>query len=87
MSRGATLAEKVLAVLEGLEANLEASLSALEENEISASWELAGWVSLSEAEVTSLEVEYERKQVYADRLATVLYFNIVVNLSRPCPIS
>lgn len=70
MSRGATLAEKVLAVLEGLEANLEASLSALEENEISASWELAGWVSLSEAEVTSLEVEYERKQVYADRLAT-----------------
>jgi hypothetical protein len=61
VSRGATLAEKVLAVLEGLEANLEASLSALEENEISASWELAGWVSLSEAEATNLVVDYERK--------------------------
>ncbi|CAD8068654.1 unnamed protein product [Paramecium sonneborni] len=70
VSRGATLAERVLSVLEGLEANLQASLEALETNEINASWELAGWVSLSEAEVTNLKVEYERKQVYADRLAT-----------------
>ncbi|CAD8164082.1 unnamed protein product [Paramecium pentaurelia] len=70
VSRGATLAERVLSVLEGLEANLAASLEALETNEINASWELAGWVSLSEAEVTTLKVEYERKQVYADRLAT-----------------
>ncbi|CAD8064614.1 unnamed protein product [Paramecium primaurelia] len=69
VSRGATLAERVLSVLEGLEANLAASLEALETNEINASWELAGWVSLSEAEVTTLKVEYERKQVYADRLA------------------
>ncbi|CAD8165295.1 unnamed protein product [Paramecium octaurelia] len=70
VSRGATLAERVLSVLEGLEANLAASLEALETNEINASWELAGWVSLSEAEVSNLKVEYERKQVYADRLAT-----------------
>ncbi|CAD8093314.1 unnamed protein product [Paramecium sonneborni] len=70
VSRGATLAERVLAVLESLEANLQASLEALEVNEINASWELAGWVSLSEAEVSNLKVEYERKQVYADRLAT-----------------
>ncbi|CAK93117.1 unnamed protein product (macronuclear) [Paramecium tetraurelia] len=70
VSRGATLAEKVLSVLEGLEANLAASLEALETNEINASWELAGWVSLSEAEIANLKVEYERKQVYADRLAT-----------------
>ncbi|CAD8089540.1 unnamed protein product [Paramecium sonneborni] len=70
VSRGATLAERVLSVLEGLEANLQASLEALETNEINASWELAGWVSLSEAEVANLKVEYERKQVYADRLAT-----------------
>ncbi|CAD8078727.1 unnamed protein product [Paramecium primaurelia] len=70
VSRGATLAERVLAVLESLEANLQASLEALEVNEINASWELAGWVSLSEAEVENLKVEYERKQVYADRLAT-----------------
>ncbi|CAD8163002.1 unnamed protein product [Paramecium octaurelia] len=69
-SRGATLAERVLGVLESLEANLQASLEALEVNEINASWELAGWVSLSEAEVANLKVEYERKQVYADRLAT-----------------
>ncbi|CAK78543.1 unnamed protein product (macronuclear) [Paramecium tetraurelia] len=70
VSRGATLAERVLSVLESLEANLQASLDALEVNEINASWELAGWVSLSEAEVANLKVEYERKQVYADRLAT-----------------
>ncbi|CAD8100023.1 unnamed protein product [Paramecium sonneborni] len=70
VSRGATLAERVLSVLESLEANLQASLEALEVNEINASWELAGWVSLSEAEVSNLKVEYERKQVYADRLAT-----------------
>ncbi|CAD8177735.1 unnamed protein product [Paramecium octaurelia] len=70
VSRGATLAERVLSVLESLEANLQASLEALEVNEINASWELAGWVSLSEAEVANLKVEYERKQVYADRLAT-----------------
>ncbi|CAD8148510.1 unnamed protein product [Paramecium octaurelia] len=70
VSRGATLAERVLSVLEGLEANLAASLEALETNEINASWELAGWVSLSEAEIANLKVEYERKQVYADRLAT-----------------
>ncbi|CAD8059095.1 unnamed protein product [Paramecium primaurelia] len=70
VSRGATLAERVLSVLEGLEANLAASLEALETNEINASWELAGWVSLSEAEIATLKVEYERKQVYADRLAT-----------------
>ncbi|CAK94132.1 unnamed protein product (macronuclear) [Paramecium tetraurelia] len=67
---GSTLAEKVLAVLEGLESELEASLENLKQNEINASWELAGWVSLSEAEITSLEVEYERKQVFADRTAT-----------------
>ncbi|CAD8067949.1 unnamed protein product [Paramecium sonneborni] len=67
---GATLAQKVLAVLEGLEAELEASLENLKQNEINASWELAGWVSLSEAEISSLEVEYERKQVFADRTAT-----------------
>ena len=30
-------------------------------NEINASWELAGWVSLSEAEIATLKVEYERK--------------------------
>ncbi|CAD8186126.1 unnamed protein product [Paramecium octaurelia] len=70
VSRGATLAERVLAVLESLEANLQASLEALEVNEINASWELAGWVSLSEAEIATLKVEYERKQVFADRLAT-----------------
>ncbi|CAD8172650.1 unnamed protein product [Paramecium pentaurelia] len=70
VSRGATLAERVLSVLESLEANLQASLEALEVNEINASWELAGWVSLSEAEAANLKVEYERKQVYADRLAT-----------------
>jgi hypothetical protein len=70
VGRGATLPERVLAVLESLEANLEASLSALEVNEIDASWELAGWVSMSEAEIATLKVEYERKQVYADRLAT-----------------
>ncbi|CAD8064016.1 unnamed protein product [Paramecium sonneborni] len=67
---GATLAEKVLSVLEGLESELEASLENLKQNEINASWELAGWVSLSEAEISSLEVEYERKQVFADRTAT-----------------
>ncbi|CAK65792.1 unnamed protein product (macronuclear) [Paramecium tetraurelia] len=67
---GSTLAEKVLAVLEGLEAELSASLENLKQNEINASWELAGWVSLSEAEISSLEVEYERKQVFADRTAT-----------------
>ncbi|CAK73305.1 unnamed protein product (macronuclear) [Paramecium tetraurelia] len=67
---GQTLAEKVLAVLEGLEAELSASLENLKQNEINASWELAGWVSLSEAEISSLEVEYERKQVFADRTAT-----------------
>ncbi|CAD8180760.1 unnamed protein product [Paramecium octaurelia] len=67
---GSTLAEKVLAVLEGLQSELEASLENLKQNEINASWELAGWVSLSEAEITSLEVEYERKQVFADRTAT-----------------
>lgn len=68
--RGATLAERVLAVLEELEGNLKASLTNLETNEINAAWELAGWVSLSEAEVETLKVEYERKQVFADRLAT-----------------
>ncbi|CAD8152489.1 unnamed protein product [Paramecium pentaurelia] len=67
---GATLAEKVLSVLEGLESELDASLENLKVNEINASWELAGWVSLSEAEISSLEVEYERKQVFADRTAT-----------------
>ncbi|CAK91394.1 unnamed protein product (macronuclear) [Paramecium tetraurelia] len=67
---GSTLAEKVLGVLQGLESELEASLENLKQNEINASWELAGWVSLSEAEITSLEVEYERKQVFADRTAT-----------------
>ncbi|CAD8090430.1 unnamed protein product [Paramecium primaurelia] len=67
---GSTLAEKVLAVLEGLHSELEASLENLKQNEINASWELAGWVSLSEAEIASLEVEYERKQVFADRTAT-----------------
>ncbi|CAD8067200.1 unnamed protein product [Paramecium sonneborni] len=68
--QGSTLAEKVLSVLEGLESELEASLENLKQNEINASWELAGWVSLSEAEISSLEVEYERKQVFADRTAT-----------------
>ncbi|CAD8109040.1 unnamed protein product [Paramecium sonneborni] len=67
---GQTLAERVLAVLEGLESELAASLENLKQNEINASWELAGWVSLSEAEIASLEVEYERKQVFADRTAT-----------------
>ncbi|CAK89878.1 unnamed protein product (macronuclear) [Paramecium tetraurelia] len=67
---GSTLAEKVLAVLEGLHSELEGSLENLKQNEINASWELAGWVSLSEAEIASLEVEYERKQVFADRTAT-----------------
>ncbi|CAD8089924.1 unnamed protein product [Paramecium primaurelia] len=67
---GQTLAEKVLAVLEGLHSELEASLENLKQNEINASWELAGWVSLSEAEIASLKVEYERKQVFADRTAT-----------------
>ncbi|CAD8105205.1 unnamed protein product [Paramecium sonneborni] len=69
-SSGSTLAEKVLAVLEGLQNELEASLENLKQNEINASWELAGWVSLSEAEISNLEVEYERKQVFADRTAT-----------------
>ncbi|CAD8079705.1 unnamed protein product [Paramecium primaurelia] len=67
---GQTLAERVLGVLEGLESELAASLENLKQNEINASWELAGWVSLSEAEIASLEVEYERKQVFADRTAT-----------------
>ncbi|CAD8199825.1 unnamed protein product [Paramecium pentaurelia] len=67
---GQTLAERVLGVLEGLESELAASLENLKQNEINASWELAGWVSLSEAEISSLEVEYERKQVFADRTAT-----------------
>ncbi|KAM3141358.1 hypothetical protein pb186bvf_006476 [Paramecium bursaria] len=65
-----TLAEKVLAILESLEAELEASLGNLQTNEINASWELAGWISLSEAEIDTLETEYQRKQVYADRTAT-----------------
>ncbi|CAD8110056.1 unnamed protein product [Paramecium sonneborni] len=69
-SSGSTLAEKVLSVLEGLQSELEASLENLKQNEINASWELAGWVSLSEAEISNLEVEYERKQVFADRTAT-----------------
>ncbi|CAD8057157.1 unnamed protein product [Paramecium primaurelia] len=69
-TQGSTLAEKVLSVLEGLESELDASLENLKVNEINASWELAGWVSLSEAEISSLEVEYERKQVFADRTAT-----------------
>jgi hypothetical protein len=42
----------------------------LEVNEVAASWELAAWVSSSDAEVRFLEAEYERKAVYADRCAT-----------------
>ena len=76
-----------MAVLEGLESELEASLENLKINEINASWELAGWVSLSEAEIASLEVEYDRKQVFADRTATVLFYSNLVNLSCPSLIS
>ncbi|KAM3134649.1 hypothetical protein pb186bvf_013291 [Paramecium bursaria] len=68
--REATLAERVLHLLETLAAEVEGSLENLKMNEINASWELAGWVSLSEAEVDTLKVEYERKQVFADRTAT-----------------
>ncbi|KAM3134064.1 hypothetical protein pb186bvf_013790 [Paramecium bursaria] len=68
--REATLAERVLHILETLEAELQGSLENLQTNEINASWELAGWVALAEAEIATLNVEYERKQVFADRTAT-----------------
>ena len=41
--RKGTLAERVAAVLEDLEHNLHESLDNLKNNEIAASWELAGW--------------------------------------------
>jgi len=46
-SRSGTVAERVLSILEDLEAELAASLGNLEANEIAASWELAGWVASS----------------------------------------
>ncbi|CAD8170898.1 unnamed protein product [Paramecium octaurelia] len=70
LSRGATLAERVLTVLESLEANLQASLEALEVNEIIASWQLARWISFSEAEVANLMVEYEKSKFMLTVLAT-----------------
>jgi len=45
--RSGTVAERVLSILEDLEAELAASLGNLEANEIAASWELAGWVASS----------------------------------------
>jgi hypothetical protein len=59
-----------LAVLEALETDLAGSLDNLKQNEIAASWELAAWISSSEAEITTLEIEHERKTVFADRTAT-----------------
>lgn len=68
--RNGTVAERVLAVLEDLEANLHASLTNLEQNEIAAAWELAGWLASSHAEIEYLAVELERAHVRADRFAT-----------------
>jgi hypothetical protein len=68
--RRGTLAERVLGVLEDLEANLHDSLENLKQNEIAAAWELAGWVASSQAELAFLATEHERKTVYADRCAT-----------------
>ncbi|CAK75450.1 unnamed protein product (macronuclear) [Paramecium tetraurelia] len=62
---GATLAEKVLGVLEGLESELSASLENLKQNEINASWELAGWLKFPPQKSNMKE-----KQVFADRTAT-----------------
>jgi hypothetical protein len=90
--RNGTLAERVLAVLEDLEANLHASLSNLEQNEIAAAWELAGWLASSRAEIDYLRVEFDRAHVRADRLATVnkhfdgLRIKILANPSCTCPI-
>jgi len=68
--RSGTVAERVLSILEDLEASLASSLGNLEANEIAASWELAGWVASSQAELQWLQTDLERKHVYADRLAT-----------------
>jgi hypothetical protein len=68
--RKGTLAERVLGVLEDLEANLHDSLANLEANEIAAAWELAKWLASSQAELSFLATEHERKTVYADRCAT-----------------
>lgn len=65
-----TVAERVLAILESLEENLKDSLVNIQQNEINASWELAGWVAGSQAELEWLATEHERKGVFADRLAT-----------------
>lgn len=61
---------------------MKASLTNLESNEINAAWELAGWVSLSEAEIETLKVDYDRKQVFADRLATVKANNYIFSKSK-----
>ena len=71
-SRSGTVAERVLSILEDLEASLAASLENLKQNEIAAAWELAGWVASSQAELQWLQTDLERKHVYADRLATVI---------------
>ncbi|CAD8151281.1 unnamed protein product [Paramecium octaurelia] len=64
-SKWINMAEKVLDVLEGLESELEASLENLKQMKLMHLGKI-GWM----AEITSLEVEYERKQVFADRTAT-----------------
>jgi len=73
-NRSGTVAERVLSILEDLEASLAASLDNLKQNEIAAAWELAGWVASSLAELDWLATDLERKHVYADRLATVFQF-------------
>jgi len=68
--RRGTLPEQLLQVLDDLEARVDESLEHLKENEIAAAWQLAGWISSSEAEIAQLEEEHQRKAVYADRCQT-----------------
>jgi len=61
--------DRILALLDKLEAHLRESLTNLEQNEIRAAYDLADWLKHADAELVELAADRERKTRYLEKLA------------------
>jgi hypothetical protein len=63
------LTDRINALLDTLEAHLNASLRDLEANEIKAAFDLADWLDHADDELVELAADAERKNRYLEKLA------------------
>jgi chromosome segregation ATPase len=64
-----TVVDRILSLLDKLEAHLQESLHNLEQNEIKAAYDLADWLKHADAELVELAADRARKVKYLEKLA------------------